>query len=252
MRVLGIIPARYASSRFPGKPLADIDGKPMIWYVYQAAHKALDEVVVATDDERIFDAVKGFGGEVVMTSTEHRSGTDRCAEALYLYSLVTNENFDIVVNIQGDEPLIEPEVIETLAKSFDCKTQIATLINREDNIEVLQNPNVVKVIRDKNGDAIYFSRSIIPFVRGEKPEDWPRKHVFYRHVGIYAYRSEVLSEITKLPPGLLEQAESLEQNRWIENGYKIKTIITDYSSIGVDTPEDLKQVEQIIKQNLPE
>jgi 3-deoxy-manno-octulosonate cytidylyltransferase (CMP-KDO synthetase) len=241
MKYLGIIPARYASTRFPGKPLADIAGKPMIQRVYEQVAGLLDEVCVATDDDRIFQAVSSFGGKVVMTSSSHRSGTDRCHEAL---SKIRGR-FDIVINIQGDEPFIKPAQIELLKACFDDpKTPIATLVNPfPDTVhfDVLFNPNTPKVILNKNKEAIYFSRSVVPYIRGEHYTEWLKQFTFYRHTGIYAYKTDVLGEITALPPSPLELAESLEQLRWIENGYAIKAGIIDEETLGVDTPEDLEK-----------
>ena len=218
MKFLGIIPARYASTRFPGKPLADIAGKPMIQRVYEQVAGLLDDITVATDDDRIFQAVQDFGGKVVMTSSNHRSGTDRCYEAL----TKTGGNFDVVINIQGDEPFIKPSQIELLKTCFtDKKTQIATLVKpfpTDVDFEVLFNPNTPKVILNANREAIYFSRSVIPYIRGKQYTEWLNSFVFYKHIGIYAYKSNVLGEITALPQSALELAESLEQLRWIENG----------------------------------
>ncbi|MFR9166517.1 MAG: 3-deoxy-manno-octulosonate cytidylyltransferase [Dysgonomonas sp.] len=241
MKFVGIIPARYASTRFPGKPLADMAGKPMIQRVYEQAYLALKEVWVATDDVRIENAVKSFGGNVVMTSSDHRSGTDRCNEA---YANI-GKQFDVVINIQGDEPFIKPEQIETLKNCFkDADTEIATLVKafkKEDGFDVLFNPNSPKVIMNDKSEAIYFSRSIIPYIRDAHHTEWLDKHTFYKHIGMYAYRSDVLKKITRLQQSSLEKAESLEQLRWIENGYKIKVGITDTETIGIDTPEDLER-----------
>lgn len=240
MKFIAIIPARYASSRFPGKPLADMDGKPMIQRVYEQVKRSLSDVYVATDDERILKAVEGFGGKAVMTSTEHRSGTDRCNEA---YNKI-GQSFDVVLNIQGDEPFIFPEQIELLKACFtDDTVEIATLVkpfDKKGGLVALQNPSTPKVVLSKKKEAIYFSRSIIPFLRDVEKADWPNEHVFYKHIGIYGYRTDVLQQITQLPPGMLEQAESLEQLRWIENGFKIKVGITNHETIGIDTPEDLE------------
>jgi len=239
---LGVIPARYASTRFPGKPLADIKGKPMIQRVYEQAAKVLEFVVVATDDERIANAVNGFGGNVAMTSPNHQSGTDRCYEALNLFSKAHNLQFDVVINIQGDEPFIQPKQIELLKSCFnDEKTDIATLIKVVEDAQLIFNSNKPKVVVKKNMDALYFSRSAVPFIRGTEEDAWLGKHNFYQHIGMYAYRTSVLAEITKLEQSSLELAESLEQLRWLENGYTIKTAITEYESLGIDTPEDLKK-----------
>ncbi len=240
-KILIIIPARYASSRFPGKPLADIGGKPMIQRVYEQAKKAFDDVVVATDDHRILQAVKSFGGTVVMTSPNHQSGTDRCAEALEHYEKEFYTHIDIIINLQGDEPFIRTDQVHLLAECFhDAATQIATLVKPIDNNEVIQDPNRPKVVVDTHHFALYFSRSPIPFLRNADPQNWATSHPFYQHIGMYGYRREVLREITRLKPGILEKAESLEQLRWLENGYRIKTAVTPYETFGIDTPEDLK------------
>lgn len=242
MKFLGIIPARYASSRFPGKPLADIGGMTMIERVYRQASKALDSVIVATDDSRIYDEVKRFGGEVVMTSEAHRSGTDRCYEA-YVKS---GSDADVVINIQGDEPFIDPTQIEAVMQCFvdEPTTPIATLVRRFDPAlgwDALFNPNTPKVVLDNDGNALYFSRSIIPYVRGHEWTEWIDSAVFHTHVGLYAYRADVLGEITSLPQSPLELAESLEQLRWLQNGYRIATALTTSPTIGIDTPADLER-----------
>lgn len=242
MKFLGIIPARYASSRFPGKPLADIGGMTMIERVYRQASKALDSVIVATDDSRIYDEVKRFGGEVVMTSEAHRSGTDRCYEA-YVKS---GSDADVVINIQGDEPFIDPAQIEAVMQCFveEPTTPIATLVRRFDPAlgwDALFNPNTPKVVLDNDGNALYFSRSIIPYVRGHEWTEWIDSAVFHTHVGLYAYRADVLGEITSLPQSPLELAESLEQLRWLQNGYRIATALTTSPTIGIDTPADLER-----------
>lgn len=243
MKFIGLIPARYASTRFPGKPLALLAGKPVIQHVYEQASKVLDAVYVATDDERIYNKVEEFGGKAVMTSTEHHSGTDRIEEAL----LKVGGNFDVVVNIQGDEPFIQKSQIETLCKCFDDQvTQIATLGKPFESIEAVENPNSPKIVIDNNGYAMYFSRSIIPFIRGVEKNEWLKKHTFLKHLGIYAYRASVLNEITKLPQSELELAESLEQLRWLQNGYKIKVGLTNAETVGIDTPEDLRRAEEFI------
>ena len=243
MNILGIIPARYASTRFPGKPLADIKGKTMIHRVFENCKKTLNEVVIATDNNLIEEEVKQFGGNVIMTSENHKSGTDRCAEALEKYEKTTGKIFDIVINIQGDEPYIHKEYLTKLITCFDdIETEIATLIKKINSNKDIFDPNKPKVIIDKQNYAVYFSRSPIPYLRGIKKEDWHLKHTFYQHIGIYAYRSKILKKITNLPISGLEIAESLEQNRWLENGFKIKTDITDKESISIDTPDDLKQL----------
>jgi 3-deoxy-manno-octulosonate cytidylyltransferase (CMP-KDO synthetase) len=246
MKILGVIPARYASTRFPAKPLADIAGKTMIEWVYGQACKStkLDQVVVATDNKKIFEHIKTKGGKVLMTSESHVSGTDRCAETLIL----TKEKFDYVINIQGDEPFIDPRQIDLLASLLDGKTELATLIKKIKDAAALHNSNIVKVIKNVHQEAIYFSRSAIPHLRNVESEKWLNKQTYYKHIGMYGYRADILAEITKLSPSSLEMAESLEQLRWIENGYKIKVAETEIESIGIDTPEDLKQaVEQITK-----
>lgn len=240
MKVLGIIPARYASTRFPGKPLVDIQGKSMIQRVYEQALKAqtLDKVVIATDDERIADAVRSFGGEFVMTGSAHQSGTDRCAEVAGHFP-----DFDIVINIQGDEPFINPRQIDLLVSCFDQpEVQLATLIKEIHTEEELFNNNIPKVVTNIKQEAIYFSRHTIPFIRGVEKEHWLDTHLFYKHIGIYGYTAIVLNQITKLQPSTLEIAESLEQLRWIENGYTIQTRITDLETIAIDTPEDLNKI----------
>lgn len=244
----GIIPARYASSRFPGKPLVMIGGKSMIERVYEQASKALDLVYVATDDIRIFDAVKNFGGKVVMTSSEHQSGTDRCAEAVMNISKETGTRIDIVINIQGDEPFIKPEQIELLISCYsDPSVEIATLIRKVEPGEEMENPNQPKVITDIFGNSIYFSRSVIPFIRDTPPAEWSSTHVFYKHIGLYAYKTGTLQKITRLVRSPLEIAESLEQNRWLENGYRIRTAITEWESVCIDTPGDLENAIKLIE-----
>ena len=242
LRLVAIIPARYASTRFPGKPLVDIGGKTMIQRVYDQVSKVLDDVYVATDDQRIFDNVRSFGGKVIMTSDAHRSGTDRCYEAF----TKLDDWFDVVINVQGDEPFIQPEQIEALRDCFaDEETQIATLVKKiteRDGVEVLFNPNSPKVVIDKQNNALYFSRSPIPYKRGSDEKNWIAEHDYYKHVGVYAYRSEVLSQIVQMPPSKLELAESLEQLRWLENGLKIKAGFTEVETVGIDTPEDLEKI----------
>jgi 3-deoxy-manno-octulosonate cytidylyltransferase (CMP-KDO synthetase) len=245
--VTGIIPARYASTRFPGKPLAAIGGKTMIQRVYEQASKALDNVYVATDDRRISDAVKGFCGRVVMTSPEHQSGTDRCAEAAVRISAERGKEIDIVVNIQGDEPFIRPDLIGLLVSCFsDRSVEIATLIRKVEPGEDLTNPSHPKVILDVAGNAIYFSRAVIPFIRDAEMDKWTSLHQYYKHIGLYAYRSSALSKITALPKSLLEKAEALEQNRWLENGFRIRTVLTEWESVCIDTPEDLEKAKQFL------
>ena len=251
MQFVGIIPARYASTRFPGKPLAGMLGKTMIQRVYERVSECLDSVYVATDDERIRQAVASFGGRVVMTSPDHQSGTDRCQEAV----TIINGRYDVVINIQGDEPFIHPSQIESIRSCFNNpETQIATLIKpfqQSDGKEALFNPNTPKVVVNSEGFALYFSRSVIPYCRGKNPDEWLDCQRYYKHIGMYAYRTEVLKEITRLPPSFLEKAESLEQLRWLENGYKIKTEITEIETIGIDTLEDLERAVERYKTGKP-
>lgn len=245
MKFLAVIPARYASTRFPGKPLALIGDKPMIQHVYEQAKKAVEDVVVATDDKRIYDAVEAFGGKVLLTSDKHRSGTDRCFEALQKMS----GEYDVLINIQGDEPFIQPEQIETLKACFtDPKTEIATLIKPFDKDALwddLSSPNTPKVVVNKRMEAMFFSRSVIPYLRGTDRTKWLKTHTYYKHIGLYAYKTNILAEITDLEPSALEKAENLEQLRWLENGYSIKVGITHQQTIGVDTPEDLEKANYI-------
>lgn len=249
MKILGVIPARYASTRFPAKPLADIAGKTMIEWVYSQASKAssLHHLVVATDNQKIFDHIKKTGGNVVMTSEDHVSGTDRCAEALTL----AEGEYNYVINIQGDEPFIDPAQIDLLASLLDGKVELATLVKKITDPAVLHNPNVVKAIFNLHHEAIYFSRNALPHVRNTPPEQWLGKQNFYKHIGMYAYRADVLKEITTLKPSSLEMAESLEQLRWIENGYKIKIAETDIETMGIDTPEDLERAVEQLKKTTP-
>ena len=242
MKFIGIIPARFASSRFPGKPLAEIQGRTMVQRVYQQAKqsKILSEVYVATDDERIEGHVKEFGGKVVVTSRDHQSGTDRCFEAI---KKIDRGNCDIVINIQGDEPFIHPAQIDKVGSCFKSEgIQIATLVKKINKKEELLNVNIPKVIFNKDKKAIYFSRTAIPYYRGKDISEAISLHAYYKHIGIYAYRIEVLEAITQLSPTALELAESLEQLRWLENGYKINIEITELESIAIDTPEDLKRI----------
>lgn len=239
---LGIIPARFASTRFPGKPLVEISGKTMIRRVYEQASKSrLDEVVVATDDERIFTHVKDFGGNAVMTSPDHTSGTDRCAEVA---NLPQYADFEIIVNIQGDEPFIQPAQIdlaaEVLMKNKNCP--LATLAKQIEQAEALFNPNVVKVVFGENMQALYFSRSPLPYLRNVPEAEWLAQGRFFKHIGLYAFHREALLAVAALPPGQLEQAESLEQLRWLENGYAIGIALTEFETTGIDVPEDLLRV----------
>ncbi len=243
LQTIGIIPSRYASTRFPGKPLADIGGKTMIRRVYEQAIQALDHVYVATDDDRIRDEVLSFGGKVVMTQTTHQSGTDRCAEAVNLAEKESGISFDLVLNVQGDEPFIEPRQLSLVKSCFeDDHTEIATLVKVISTQEDMFNPNRPKVVINTKNEAIYFSRTPIPYVKAEKTGNWVHAHKFYMHIGLYGFKKDILMKITKLPQSSLELAESLEQLRWIENGYKISVRTTDYESFGVDTPEDLKKI----------
>lgn len=241
LNFVGIIPARYGSSRFPGKPLAMLGDKSMIERVWNQVKQAIDEVYVATDDERIFNAVEAFGGKAIMTSENHKSGTDRCYEA-YLNS---KSKADVIINIQGDEPFIHIEQIKEIMACFgDESTQIATLARPFDanaNFKSLEDWTKPKVVLDNYSNAMFFSRSIIPFVRNDEKENWAKSHQFYMHVGMYAYKANVLGEITKLPQSSLEIAESLEQLRWLQNGYKIKVGLTNQETIGIDTPQDLER-----------
>lgn len=242
MTFLGIIPARYASTRFPSKPLALLGGKTIIQRVYEQVVNVLDDIYVATDDKRIETAVREFGGKVIMTSVHHKSGTDRCYEA---YTQIGGK-YDVIVNIQGDEPFIQPVQLQTIKRCFnDNNTQIATLAMplKTDEMDVLENVNSPKIVMDKNNNALYFSRSIIPYQRNIEKKDWLKNHVYYKHIGLYAYRADVLAEITALPQSPLELAESLEQLRWLENGYSIKVGITHEDTIGIDTPQDLEKAE---------
>ncbi len=237
MNILGIIPARYSSSRFPGKPLVDIAGKSMIQRVYEQAKKCvhLTEVIVATDDVRIYDHVLAFGGMVIMTSPDHQSGTDRCAEVA-----LQHPQYDVIINIQGDEPYIDPEQISKLAACFNnADTQIATLVKKVQSEQELFNPNSPKVVINKLSEAVYFSRSPLPHIRGQEPQNWLNYYTYFKHIGIYGYRADILQQVTKLPVSSLEKAESLEQLRWIENGYRIKVAETELETFAVDTPEDL-------------
>lgn len=239
MKFIGIIPARYASSRFPGKPLADMKGKPMIQRVYEQVSLVLDNVCVATDHPDIENAVKAFGGRVVRSLKEHPSGTDRCCEAYHLLG----GNEDIVINIQGDEPFIKPEQIRAIISCFDNPdTEIATLVRVFDPAEgweALSNPNSPKVILNNQSEAIAFSRSVIPYLRNVDKEEWLARHTYYKHIGMYAFKAATLDAITRLPQSSLEVAESLEQMRWIENGFRIKVAVTTQETIGIDTPDDM-------------
>ena len=256
MKFMAVIPARYASTRFPGKPLAMLGGKTVIQRVYEQVSTVLDEVYVATDDERIRQAVEAFGGRAVMTRTDHKSGTDRIEEAVekieqqtHLSPLTSHHsNFaDVIINVQGDEPFIQPSQVRTLMELFDDpQTQIGTLGKRFDSMEAVMNPNSPKIVCDRRGFALYFSRSVIPYVRGKQQSEWIDCYPYLKHLGIYAYRREVLNEVTRLPQSPLELAESLEQLRWLENGYRIRVGLTDVETVGIDTPEDLQRAEQFL------
>lgn len=244
MKFIGIIPARYASTRFPGKPLALLGGKPVIQHVYEKVAAVLEAAYVATDDERIYDVVKSFGGQVVMTRTDHKSGTDRIEEAI---EKIGGE-WDVVVNVQGDEPFVAKSQLDTICHCFDDPTtQIATLGKPFESMEAVQNPNSPKIVVDNMGFAMYFSRSVIPYVRGKEKSSWLTHYPFLKHLGIYAYRKDVLRQVTQLPQSSLEIAESLEQLRWLQNGFKIKVGTTDVETVGIDTPQDLERAEEFLK-----
>ena len=244
MKFIGIIPARYASTRFPGKPLAKLGGEHVIKRVYDIVASTLDEAYVATDDQRIYDAVTDFGGKAVMTRTDHKSGTDRIEEAIEKIGT----DCDVVVNIQGDEPFIHPSQIKAVCECFnDSATQIATLGKPFTDMKSVENPNSPKIVVDNNNNAMYFSRSVIPFIRGTERAEWLGKFPFLKHLGLYAYRKDVLAQITRLPQSSLEKAESLEQLRWLQNGYVIKVGITNLETIGIDTPDDLIRAEQALE-----
>lgn len=247
MKFIGIIPARYASTRFPGKPLALLGGKPVIQHVYEKVAAVLEAAYVATDDERIYDVVKSFGGQVVMTRTDHKSGTDRIEEAI---EKIGGE-WDVVVNVQGDEPFVAKNQLDTICHCFDDPTtQIATLGKPFESMVAVQNPNSPKIVVDNMGFAMYFSRSVIPYVRGKEMSSWLTHYPFLKHLGIYAYRKDVLRQVTKLPQSSLEIAESLEQLRWLQNGFKIKVGTTDVETVGIDTPQDLERAEEFLKAQL--
>lgn len=244
LKFIAIIPARYASTRFPGKPLAMLGGKPVIQRVYEQVTRVLPEAWVATDDERIRQAVDAFGGHVVMTRADHKSGTDRIEEA----AEKINTDADVIVNIQGDEPFIQPAQIEEVCRQFDDPTtQIATLGKPFTTMDAVDNPNSPKIVTDVRGFALYFSRSVIPFVRGKEHATWLDHFPYLKHLGIYAYRRDVLREVTQLPQSPLEKAESLEQLRWLQNGYRIRVGLTDVETVGIDTPADLERAEEFLK-----
>lgn len=243
MKVLGVIPSRYGSTRFPGKPLIEIDGKSMIQRVYErSVQSRLARVVIATDDQRIYDHVIGFGGEVIMTSADHHTGTDRCVEAYQ----ILGEEFDAVINIQGDEPVLNPKQLDLLAFCFnDESCEIATLAVKVKTEDILFDQSKIKVVLDENKQALYFSRQAIPFQQISESQ-WLANHTYYKHVGIYGFKTEILNELGKLPPSSLEKAESLEQLRWMQNGYKIQVQITEFDSISVDIPKDIDRVLKIL------
>lgn len=248
MKIIGIIPARYASTRFPGKPLVEIMGKSMIRRVYEQASKAkrLSKVIVATDDKRIYDHVKEFGGNVIMTSPSHESGTDRIAEVMETEMFY---GWNVAINIQGDEPFIDPSQIDLVAGCFDQgDVQIATLAIPLKDTEELFSENVPKVVMSKYGDALYFSRNPVPFFRGIPKEEWVSRHRYYKHIGIYAFRTGVLRKLTEMERSPLEKAESLEQLRWMENGYRIKVQLTEHESVSVDVPSDLDKLSKLFPQ----
>lgn len=243
MKPLGIIPARYDSTRFPGKPLVEIRGKPMIQRVYEQAAKALAHIYVATDNQEIKSTVEAFGGKAIMTSPMHESGTERCSEALEKIAQTTHEAFDVVVNIQGDEPMLKPEQIHEILSGFkDAEAPITTLIKRIESDEILNSPHAPKVVIDARDMAMYFSREAIPYFSGLPRKKWRESYPYYAHIGMYAYKTSMLRHIVTLPPGNLEKAEKLEQLRWLENGINIRTVETHYENYSVDTPEDLQQI----------
>ena len=246
LKFLGVIPARYASTRFPGKPLAILGRKPMIQWVYEGASQVFEDLVVATDDARIYDAVEAFNGRVVMTSPTHESGTERCAEALKIYQQKTGLIFTHVANIQGDEPLIKKQQLILLKECLeDQATEIATLVRPSVDPAEIENPNVVKVVVDRDSRALYFSRSPIPNIRGSRQE-WTKSNHYFLHLGLYGFRADILLKLVALPPAPLERAESLEQLRWMEHGFAIRTGVTHFQSMGVDTPEDLDSLNSMI------
>ncbi len=250
MKTIAIIPARYASTRFPGKPLALLGGKPVIQRVYEKVAPHVDMAVVATDDDRIYDAVTAFKGRVVMTSADHKSGTDRVKEAYDKVAEALGVDYDVVINVQGDEPFIDPKQIQAVKDCFmDAATEIATLVkpfHPEDGLDALLNPNSPKVVVGKSGQALYFSRSVVPYLRGVPQEQWLEKHTFLKHIGLYAYTPKALTRITAMAQTPLELAESLEQLRWLENGMRIIVRQVDIETVGIDTPEDLERAEKFL------
>lgn len=250
MKFVALIPSRYASTRFPAKPLAMLGGKPIVQWVYETTQSCFDDTYVATDNEEIFNCVTSFGGKAIMTRSDHKSGTDRIHEA---YNKL-KETYDVVVNVQGDEPFVDPRQLELLKSCFeDPETEIATLVKPFDkgcDWSLISNPNSPKVVIDNKQHALYFSRSVIPYLRGKEQAEWSKYHQYYKHLGIYAYRSEVLHQIANMPPSDLELAESLEQLRWLQAGYTIKVGITDIETIGIDTPADLAKAESFLNNKL--
>lgn len=248
MQPIIVIPARYASTRFPGKPLAVLGGKTVIQRVVEQAMKVCKDVFVATDDERIYNAVEAFGGNAVMTRSDHQSGTDRIEEAVEKVIRKSGILYDVVVNVQGDEPFIQPKQIQAVLDCFaDAQTQIATLGKPfGTNLEAIKNPNSPKIAVSHLGYALYFSRSVIPYLRGKDSTEWPESYPYLKHIGLYAYRREVLHEVTRLPQSPLEKAESLEQLRWLENGYRIRVALTEMETVGIDTPDDLTRAEEFL------
>lgn len=246
-KIIAIIPARYASTRFPGKPLALVHGVPMIVRVLKQAEKVFEDVCVATDDERILHKVLDMGGKAVMTSAAHSSGTDRCLEALTKYEKQYGKNFDVIINVQGDEPYIRPEQLKKLAECFDdSSVEIATLVKRCRKQKEANDPNRPKVVIDNKWNAIYFSRSVIPFFRAGTLSDGALEELnYYLHIGLYGYTAKALAAICTMPESFLEKTEKLEQLRWLENGYKIRVAESDYKSYSVDTPEDLQALNNI-------
>lgn len=247
MSIIGIIPARYASSRFPGKPLALINGKSMLQRVYEQTRKStlLDEVIVATDDERIANHATTFGATVVITSPNHPSGTDRCFEA---YN-INGKHYDYVINVQGDEPFLDPQQIDSMAAACNNGAEIVTQMIVCNNHEVLFDTGEVKITLNTNNEALYFSRSVIPYIKNVNEKEWHKHHTYYRHVGMYGYRVDILEAISRLKPSALEKAESLEQLRWLEHGYKIKCVETTFDSHCVDAPEDIEKVLKLMQKH---
>jgi 3-deoxy-manno-octulosonate cytidylyltransferase (CMP-KDO synthetase) len=242
-KVVAVIPARYASTRYPGKPLVDIGGKPMIQRTYErvASVAGWDRIIIATDDERILNASRSFGAEVMMTSSTHLSGTDRCAEVLE--NLETS--IEYIVNIQGDEPFIEPQQLVEITNAMHSDAPILTLVKQITTIDTLFNPNCPKVVLDNKNQALYFSRHAIPYMRGLAQEDWLAHHRYFKHIGLYAYRVDILAEISKLPASNLETAEALEQMRWLQNGFSIQAVETQFETMGIDSPEDLEKIKKL-------